>query len=146
MVILMKNCCTSQMDHGAMPYVANVGQLATENPNFRTALWTGCHLQMTLMSIPPRGEIGLEVHPDTDQVIAVEQGIAVVEMGRCRNRMEFVQEICPGDTVFVPAGTWHNVRNTGKMPLKVTSIYAPPHHPWGTVQRTRAEAEAESDY
>lgn len=74
----------NQTDNGPNPYVANIEQQAVQNQNFRTAIWTGCHLQMTLMCIPPCGEVGLEIHPDTDQFIRVEQGNAVVGMGKWR--------------------------------------------------------------
>jgi mannose-6-phosphate isomerase-like protein (cupin superfamily) len=124
-----------------MNYVANVARMAMQNPNFRTELWTGSYLQMTLMSIPPRGEIGLEVHEDTDQLIRVEQGSAVVKMGACNEHPDMQQSLSVGDVVFVPAGTWHNVKNTGRCPLKVSSVYAPPKHPKGTLQRTPADAE-----
>jgi mannose-6-phosphate isomerase-like protein (cupin superfamily) len=124
-----------EMDHGPNPYVVNVEQAASENQNFRAAIWTGNYLQMTLMSIPKGGEIGLENHPDTDQFIRVERGSAVVKMGKCKERTDFQKRMCCGDGVFVPAGTWHNIMNTGRMELKVSSIYAPPHHPRGTLQR-----------
>jgi mannose-6-phosphate isomerase-like protein (cupin superfamily) len=123
--------------------VLNVEQMAVQNQNFRTTIWTGRHLQMTLMSIPPYGDIGLEVHEDTDQVIRVEQGNAVVQMGSCQCQMDFQQNLHRGDVIFVPAGTWHNVINIGVGTLKVSSIYAPPNHKRGTVHRTRAEAQME---
>ncbi len=123
--------------------MANIQELAVQNHNFRTALWTGNYLQMTLMCIPPCGEIGLEIHPDTDQFIKVEQGTAVVKMGKCKSELDFQQKVYTGDAVFVPAGFWHNIINTEKTSLKVSSIYAPPHHPRGTVQATKADAEYE---
>lgn len=78
------NChyCAPQRDYGGSPYVANTEQLAMNNTNFRTAIWTGDYFQMTLMHIPPCGEIGLEMHPDTDQLIRIEQGNAIVKMGK----------------------------------------------------------------
>jgi mannose-6-phosphate isomerase-like protein (cupin superfamily) len=123
-----------EIDHGPEPYVLDVEYAASENPNFREAVWTGTYFQMTLMSIPICGEIGLEIHPDTDQLIRVEQGSARVEMGACENQLDFRQCARVGDAIFVPAGMWHNVINTGRTPLKVSSIYAPPHHPRGTVE------------
>ena len=96
---------------------------------------------MTLMCIPACGEIGLEVHEDTDQLIRVEQGCAVVKMGKCKDNLDFCRNLRRGDAVFVPAGTWHDVSNTGQGALKVTSVYAQPHHPRGTVQHTKANAE-----
>ena len=96
---------------------------------------------MTLMCIPPCGEIGPEIHEDTDQLVRVEQGSAAVQMGKCEYRQDFYKNMCQGDAVFIPAGTWHNIINIGKTPLKVTSVYAPPHHPWGTVHPTKADAQ-----
>jgi mannose-6-phosphate isomerase-like protein (cupin superfamily) len=129
-----------EIDRGPRPYVANIRRIASENQNFREAIWTGEYLQMTLMSIPVCGDIGLEVHPDTDQLIRVEQGSAVVKMGACRERLDFQKNVGCGESIFVPAGTWHNVFNGGRIPLKVSSVYAPPHHPRGTVQRYREES------
>ena len=135
--------CTTQTDSGPNPYVAKIEQMAAQNSNFRTTVWTGCYLQMTLMCIPPCGEIGLENHAQTDQIIRVEQGNAVVRMGRCKNQMEFKQNVCKGDVIFIPAGTWHNVMNTGRNCLKVFSVYAPPNHLKGTVHHTKEDAERE---
>lgn len=133
--------CERKTDHGDKPYVANIEQMAIQNKNFRTAIWTGNHLQMTLMCIPACGEIGLEIHDHTDQFIRVEQGNAVIKMGNWKEQLDFQQCIGKGDGVFIPAGTWHNVVNIGRCPLKVSSIYAPPNHLKGTIQRTKAEAE-----
>ncbi|NLD18691.1 MAG: cupin domain-containing protein [Clostridiales bacterium] len=129
-------------DHGPEVYAVNVQRAAQENNYFRTALWTGCYGQMTLMSIPVCGEIGVEIHQDTDQIITVEQGQCVVKIGEHRDCLHVYKTLCQGTTVFIPAGTWHNIINTGRCSLKLSSIYAPPHHPWGTVHRTKAEAEA----
>lgn len=127
-------------DHGPDPYAANIFQAAQQNKNFRTAYWTGHHLQMTLMSIPAGEDIGLESHPDTDQYLRIEGGRGIVRMGARKDRMNF-QRIVDKDTgIFVPAGTWHNIINTGMQPLKISSVYAPPNHPRGTVHRTKAEA------
>ena len=137
------NCKSYQKaeDYGPNPYVTNVGRMAMYNPNFRTALWTGDQMQMTLMSIPVRGEIGWEVHKDTEQMLRVEQGMGAVMMGNCEEHPDMKQRISMGDTVFVPAGTGHNIVNIGGIPLRLSSVYAPPHHPQGTVQRTKKEAE-----
>ena len=134
---------TGQADYGPNPYVVHVGQMAMRNPNFRTALWTGEYMQMTLMNIPVRGEIGPEIHEDTDQMVRVEQGIGLVTMGADKDNPDFEQRVMQGDTIFVPAGTWHNIVNAGRIPLRLTSIYAPPHHPRGTIHRTKEEAQKE---
>ena len=134
-----------ETDHGHKPFVAHVVRAVRQNQNFRTAFWTGDHLQMTLMSIPPCGEIGAEMHPDTDQFIRVENGQALVHVGACREKLDFQCRLGAGDALFVPCGTWHNVVNAGNCPLKLSSVYAPPQHPKGTIHRTKADA-AEGDH
>jgi mannose-6-phosphate isomerase-like protein (cupin superfamily) len=129
-------------DYGGKPFVINIERAAERNRNYRTALWTGKHLQVTLMSIPVGGDIGLEVHPHVDQFIRIEQGQGLVQMGERRDRLHFSRRVSDGDAIMIPAGTWHNVTNTGRVPLKLYSIYAPPEHPFGTVHRTKAEAMA----
>lgn len=129
-------------DYGPMPTVVNIEEATKANNTFRTALWTGKHLQLTLMSINVGDEIGLEIHPDTDQFIRVEQGEGLVKMGYSQNDLSFQKRVTPSDAIIVPAGTWHNIMNAGNVPLKVYSIYAPPKHPWGTVHKTKADAMA----
>ena len=125
-------------DYGPEPFAANITAAAKQNQNFRTAYWTGDHLQMTLMHIPVCGDIGVEMHPDTDQHIRIESGRALVRMGECRENLSASHYIRAGDGVFVPRGTWHNIINAGNCPLKLSSIYAPPQHPRGTIHRTKA--------
>ncbi|AEV17517.1 hypothetical protein GTCCBUS3UF5_1880 [Geobacillus thermoleovorans CCB_US3_UF5] len=129
-------------DYGGKPFVVNIERAAEQNQNFRTALWTGKHLQVTLMSIEVGGDIGLEVHPNVDQFIRIEQGQGLVQMGERKDRLDFERRVSEGDAIMIPAGTWHNVTNIGHVPLKLYSIYAPPEHPFGTVHRTKAEAMA----
>ncbi len=128
-------------DHGATPYVVNVEELTLANENFRTAAWTGNNLQMTLMTIQPGDDIGLEVHDDHDQFLRIEQGSARVEMGPSRNELQ-TWEAADDYAIFVPAGVWHNVVNTGNDALKLYSIYAPAEHPHGTIHATKADADA----
>lgn len=132
----------SSTDFGPWPFVTNITCATQQNQYFRKALWTGCHLQLTLMCIPAGGEIGLEIHPDTDQFIRLEAGQGVVKMGKCKEKVGFQKYISDDDAVFIPAGWWHNIINTGRCPLKVYSIYAPPHHPHSTIHKTKAEADA----
>jgi len=128
-------------DYGPEPFTVNIKSATLQNNNFRTALWTGKHLQLTLMSIDAGGEIGLEMHPDVDQFIRIEQGQGVVMMGDKKDKLDFRQRVFDNYVIFIPAGKWHNLINTGNIPIKLYSIYAPPNHPHGTVQKTKAEAE-----
>ncbi|WIM69018.1 cupin domain-containing protein [Corynebacterium breve] len=125
------------------PFTTNIEDATLENENFRTELWTGEFLQVTLMEIPVGGDIGLELHDDTDQFIRLEQGNARVEMGPTKDEVTFTKDIAAEDVVLVPRGEWHNVINTGEVPLKIYTIYAPPHHPKGTVHETQADALAD---
>ncbi|WP_188456041.1 cupin domain-containing protein [Virgibacillus oceani] len=129
-------------DYGKQPFVVNIEEAAEQNNTFRTALWTGNHLQVTLMSIPVGGDIGLEVHPDVDQFLRIEEGEGVVKMGDSESNLTFQRNVTEDFAIMVPAGKWHNVINTGNEPLKLYSIYAPPEHPFGTVHRTKTEAMA----
>ena len=133
-------------DYGAKPLVVNIDRLTKANRNFRTALWTGKHLQLTLMSIPPGGEIGLEMHSDVDQFIRIESGYAGVMMGKSRDNLDYQRRADADYAVIIPAGTWHNIINIGNKPLKVYSIYAPPNHPFGTVHRTKHDADMEDKH
>ncbi|HHT49685.1 MAG TPA: cupin domain-containing protein [Firmicutes bacterium] len=132
-------CYPELRDYGPEPFVINIEEATIRNTNFRTALWTGCYLQLTLMSINVGSDIGLEMHPFTDQFIRIEQGQGVVRMGSCPNNLVFQRQVAEDDVILIPAGTWHNLINTGEQPLKLYSIYAPPEHPRGTVHVTRPE-------
>lgn len=126
-------------DHGPSPYVVDVEKLTVQNDTFRTAVWTGKNLQMTVMSIKPGGDVGLEVHDDHDQFLRVEKGEARVEMGSSQDNLDFIEEAGDDFAILVPAGTWHNITNTGDEDLKLYSIYAPAEHPHGTVHQTPAD-------
>lgn len=133
-------CGAFTTDHGPAPFASHIMGAAQNNQNFRTAFWTGNHLQMTLMNIPVCEEIGLEMHPDTDQFIRVEKGRALVRMGSCKESLNFQHCLKTGDGIFVPAGVWHNIGNIGDCSLKLSSIYAPPKHPKGTVHPAKEDA------
>lgn len=130
-------------DYGPEPFVVNIDEITKLNNTFRTALWTGEHLQLTLMSIPVGESIGLEIHPDTDQFLRLEQGEGLVQMGKDKNNLSFQRRVSNNWAFIVPAGTWHNLINIGNIPIKLYSIYAPPKHPRGTVHLTKADAEHE---
>lgn len=138
------NQSIERRDHGKRPFVINIEEAAKSNNTFRTALWTGDHLQVTLMSIGVGEDIGLEVHPDVDQFLRLEDGAGIVKMGKTKDNLNYQWRVTDDDAIMVPAGTWHNLINTGHKPIKLYSIYAPPEHPFGTVHQTKAEAiEAE---
>lgn len=133
---------TDRNDYGTQPYVVNIEEATVENEAFRVAKWTGSNMQMTLMSIQPGDDIGLEVHHDHDQFLRVEDGIGLVQMGSSEDNLDYEQNVEDDFAVLVPAGAWHNITNTGDRPLKLYSIYAPSEHPRGTVHETKAEADA----
>jgi mannose-6-phosphate isomerase-like protein (cupin superfamily) len=129
-------------DSGPKPFVININEATKQNDTFRTALWTGRHLQLTLMSINVGEDIGLEMHPELDQFIRIEEGQGLVKMGDRKDRLNFQANVEDDFAFIIPAGTWHNLINTSSIPLKLYSIYAPPQHPFGTVHETKADAEA----
>ncbi len=132
----------SYKDYGPEPFVVNIEEATMRNNTFRTALWTGEHLQLTLMSIKPGEDIGLEIHPDLDQFVRIEEGKGIVKMGDRKDNLRFRKDVFADYAFVIPAGKWHNLINTGKTPLKLYSIYAPPQHPRGTVHETKEDAEA----
>jgi len=125
-------------DFGGRPFVIDINQAAMSNTDFRSALWTGDHLQLTVMQIAPNDDVGLETH-DVDQMLYVVDGTATVQMGDSADALLFEQPARAGSAVFVPAHTWHNLTNTGQSNLVLYSIYAPPAHPFGTVHPTKAD-------
>lgn len=127
-------------DYGPNPFVVNIEEAAKQNNNFRIALWTGSHLQVTLMSINVGEDIGLEIHPNLDQFIRIEEGQGIVMMGDRRDRLDFQANVRDDFAFIIPAGKWHNLINTGNRPLKLYSIYAPPQHPFGTIHKTKEDA------
>jgi mannose-6-phosphate isomerase-like protein (cupin superfamily) len=129
-------------DYGAESFVVNIEEATKQNDTFRTALWTGKNLQVTLMSIAPGDDIGLEVHENGDQFLRIEDGQGLVQMGDSEDNLSFEEKAEDDYAILIPAGKWHNVTNTGDEPLKIYSIYAPPEHPHSTVHETKAEADA----
>jgi mannose-6-phosphate isomerase-like protein (cupin superfamily) len=123
----------------------NIEAATKANTNYRSVAWSGRYLQVTLMSIPVGGDIGLEAHPETDQFLRIDAGSGRVQMGVAEDKLTFEKDVSDGWCVLVPAGTWHNVTNTGATPMQVYAIYAPAHHPPGKLQATAAAAEADKD-
>jgi mannose-6-phosphate isomerase-like protein (cupin superfamily) len=119
--------------------VTDIKKATLHNHAFRVALWTGSHLQLTLMAVPPGEDIGLEMHPHVDQLLCVQQGQGVVLMGEGESSLHFKQPVFDDCVMIIPAGKWHNIINTGCRPLKLYSVYAPPNHPWGTVHVNKSD-------
>ncbi len=115
-------------------YNANIENLTAQNDNFREVVYTGEHMQLVLMSLLPGEEIGLETHPDNDQFFRFESGEGKVVI----NDSEYT--VGDGDVVIIPAGSEHNVINTGSDSLKMYTIYSPAHHADGTIHQTKEEA------
>jgi mannose-6-phosphate isomerase-like protein (cupin superfamily) len=132
-------------DIGPQPQSFDIERATRENEDYRSVAWSGRYLQVTLMSIPVGGDIGLEAHPETDQFLRLDAGTGRVQMGATKDSLTFDREVADGWCVLVPAGTWHNITNTGTSPLQVYAVYAPAHHRPGKVQETFAVAEADHD-
>ena len=130
-----------EQDLGAKPIILDIRKETICNQNFRTAIWTGGFLQITVMSIPLGGEIGLEMHDDLDQFVKVESGFANVYMGHTKQCVKFAGRVNANYAILIPAGTWHNIVNASGCPLKVYSVYAPPKHPIGTVHKTKLDSD-----
>jgi mannose-6-phosphate isomerase-like protein (cupin superfamily) len=110
------------------------------NSFFREVVSTGPHAQVVVMSIPPAGEIGEEVHHDVDQVLVFVEGEGVAVLEGLRS------PVSPGHLVHVPAGTRHNFVNEGSVDLKLYTVYTAPKHAPGTIHRTKAEADADEKH
>ena len=112
-----------------------IATVAEQSADFRRVLWTGRHTQLVIMTLPVGGEIGDEVHEDTDQILTFVSGTGEARVG------PDARKVTQGDLVVVPAGTQHNVVNTGPNPLVLYTVYGPPEHAEGAVHATKEEAE-----
>jgi mannose-6-phosphate isomerase-like protein (cupin superfamily) len=118
-------------------YVANIEKLSLENENFRTVLYTDKNSQLVLMSLLPKEEIGEEIH-DVDQFLRVEKGTGRAILN------DISHDLADGSVIIVPAGTKHNIINTGVDEMKLYTLYMPPHHRDGVIHKTKADAEADT--
>lgn len=120
-------------------YVTNIENATLANEFFRRVLYTGRHMQLVVMSLRPHEDIGVEIHETVDQFLRIETGEGKVIM----NGEE--RAIKDGDAFIVPAGTRHNVINTSaEKPLKLYTIYPPPHHKDGVIHQTKQDAETDT--
>lgn len=119
-------------------FIQNIEALALKNGEFRRVLYTAKHCQLVLMALKPSEEIGEEIHK-LDQFFRVEAGSGEAVLDGVRTAIQ------AGFAVVVPAGAKHNIINTGSVPLKLYTLYAPPNHRDGVVHHTRADAEADDE-
>lgn len=132
-------------DIGPKPQSFDLETATVDNEVYRDVAWTGRYLQLTLMSIPVGGDIGLEVHPETDQFLRLDAGRGLVQMGPAKEQLDFEQEVEDGWCILVPAGLWHNVTNIGDEDMRLYAIYAPVHHAANKVHETAEDAEADEE-
>ena len=119
-------------------FVQNIEGITVKNEEFRRVLYTARNCQLVVMALKPKEEIGAEVHK-LDQFFRVEEGSGEAILDGVAKKIK------AGFAVLVPAGANHNIVNTGKVPLKLYTLYAPPNHRDGVLHHTRAEAEADSE-
>jgi mannose-6-phosphate isomerase-like protein (cupin superfamily) len=119
-------------------FVQDIEAIAVKNDDFRRVLYTARHCQLVVMALEHKGEIGEEVHA-LDQFFRVEEGTGVAILDGVRTAIR------AGFAVVVPAGAKHNIINTGSVPLKLYTLYAPPNHRDGVVHHTREDAEADEE-
>ena len=119
-------------------FVQNIEAIAVNNDDFRRVLYTATHCQLVVMALKPNEDIGMEVH-QLDQFLRVEEGTGEAVLNDVRT------PISAGFAILVPAGTNHNIINTGSVPMKLYTLYAPPNHRDGVVHHTRADAEADEE-
>lgn len=117
-------------------YVGPIEKVTEKNKYFRQVVFTGKHLQLVVMCLQPKEEIGNEAHPEVDQFFRIEEGRAKFVLNNSEEHL-----VGAGSAVVVPAGVYHNVINVSPTkPLKLYTVYTPPEHPDGTVHKTKAEA------
>jgi mannose-6-phosphate isomerase-like protein (cupin superfamily) len=141
----IKGIVVTIQDIGPQPQSFDLEQETCGNKSYRGVVWSGRYLQVTLMSIPVGGDIGLEAHPETDQFLRLDAGRGRVQMGPSKDRLTFDKTVSDGWCVLVPAGTWHNITNIGDEPMQLYAIYAPAHHKPGKIHRTIEDAQADKE-
>ena len=120
-------------------YVTKIEKLSLENENFRKVLYTDKNLQLVLMSLLPGEDIGEEIH-DVDQFFRIEMGSGKVVLN------DISHDITDGSVVIVPAGVKHNLINSETEPMKLYTLYIPPHHRDGVIHKTKQEAEKDTEH
>jgi len=119
-------------------FIKNIEDLTVKNNDFRQVLYTAKNCQLVIMSLKPKEDIGMEMH-HLDQFFRVEEGTGEAVLDGVHSKIE------PGFAIIIPAGTNHNIINTGNVPMKLYTLYSPPNHQDGVVRHTRAEAETNDE-
>ena len=119
--------------------VFDIRKEAYKTPDFRTALWTGGNLQLTVMTVPVGEEVGIERHDGIDQLVGVVSGAGEVAFGNRENYFAPPVPLDAHSVILIPAGTYHNIKNVGRTPLKLYSVYAPKAHKFGAVDKFNVE-------
>lgn len=127
-------------DYGPEQIIIPIDKLSRINTNYRASIWTGEHMQATLMRINPNDDVGVEIHENLEQLLFITSGVAEVYYGKTEKQLSFEGYAEVGDMITVPAGTWHNIKNASQSPLKMYSVYAPVKHAYGTIQKTKSDA------
>jgi mannose-6-phosphate isomerase-like protein (cupin superfamily) len=120
-------------------YLSDIETLTLENSDYRRVLYTGSHLQLVLMTLKVGQEIGSETHATHDQFFRIEEGHGEIAINGTTRKIK------DGDAIIVPAGACHNLMNTGKMPLRLYTLYSPPNHRDQLVEKRKAEANASDE-
>ncbi len=113
----------------------NIGEMTIENNNYRKVINTTKYQQLVLMSLKPKEEIGMEIHPKVDQFFRIEKGSALAIIGKDEHQKKYLLK--KEHFITIPAGTYHNIINIGRSELKLYSIYSPPNHKPGTIHKTK---------
>ena len=120
-------------------YKADIETLTAENTAFRQVLYTGRHLQLVLMALKPGEDIGMETHKTHDQFFRIEKGHGEIVVDGTKRKVK------GGDAIIVPAGALHNLINTGDKPLRLYTLYGPPNHVDGLLEKRKADAQASTE-
>lgn len=120
-------------------FIDNIEDIAIRVDEFRRVLYTSKQMQLVVMSLLPNEDIGMEIH-DVDQFFRIEEGSGEAILDHVQT------SIRAGFAVVIPAGTEHNIINTGSVPMKLYTIYSPPHHRDGVIEHTRADAESDPEH
>ncbi len=116
-------------------FTGDLNEMTIKNTNYRKVISTTKHQQLVLMSLKPKEEIGMEIHNKVDQFIRIEKGTATAIIGKDENQK--IYKLKKEYFIIIPAGTYHNIINTGRSELKLYSIYSPPNHKSGTIHKTK---------